>query len=169
MAIILQVIFIICARIADVSLGSLRIIFLSKGRSRIAFLVAFLEIFIWFLVARDVLTSGEWWGIFPYSLGYALGTYVGSKINEKYVSGNLGVQVVTSCANIEILEAIRNRGYAVSVVDVKGIEHGKDKYMLFIEINKKKYCELKILLKELDPNAFIVVNETRYVLNGYFK
>ena len=81
----------------------------------------------------------------------------------------MGVQVVTSSQNEELIDALRNRGYAVSVVDVQGIDKKKSKYMLFIEINKKKFKELKELIKEVDSKAFIVVNETRYVMNGYFK
>ena len=121
------------------------------------------------MVAKDVLSGGEWYCVFPYALGYATGTFIGIKINEKFVNGNLGVQVVTSSQNDELIDALRNRGYAVSVVDVHGIDKKKSKYMLFIEINKKKFGELKELIKEVDSKAFIVVNETRYVMNGYFK
>lgn len=169
MEILLKFLFIFFARITDVSLGSLRIIFLGKGKSKIVFFIAIIEVVVWFSVARDVLSGGELWNVIPYSLGYATGTFLGSKINEKFVSGNLGVQVVTSSNNYELVESIRNRGYAVSVVDVRGLDKTKEKYMLFIEINKKKYNDLTKLIKEEDPAAFIAVNETRYVVNGYFK
>ena len=45
----------------------------------------------------------------------------------------------------------------------------KDKYMLFIEIDKKDISHLKNMIKKIDEKAFIVVNETKYVQNGYFK
>ena len=45
----------------------------------------------------------------------------------------------------------------------------KNKYMLFIEINKKDFLKLKRLIKKLDDKAFVVVSETKYVQNGYFK
>ena len=64
---------------------------------------------------------------------------------------------------------IRKEGYAVSVIDVKGQDKDKEKYMLFIEIDKKRFDHLRNLIKELDEKAFIVVNETRMVQNGYFK
>lgn len=169
MEFVLKFIYIFLARMTDVSLGSLRIIFIGKGKPKLAFLFAFIEVFIWFMVAKDVLSGGEWYCVFPYALGYATGTFIGIKINEKFVNGNLGVQVVTSSQNEELIDALRNRGYAVSVVDVHGIDKKKSKYMLFIEINKKKFKELKELIKEVDSKAFIVVNETRYVMNGYFK
>ena len=68
-----------------------------------------------------------------------------------------------------MINRIRLEGYGVSVVDVKGREDHVDKYMLFIEIDKKRISGLKLLIKRLDPKAFMVVNETKYVQNGYFK
>lgn len=166
---ILNFLYIYFGRMADVSLGSLRIIFLGKGKSTVTFFIAFIEVTIWFFVAKDVLSGGQWYNVFPYALGYASGTFVGIKINEKFVSGNLDVQVITSSKNDDMIDAIRNRGYAVSVIDVRGKDKKKEKYMLFMEINKRKFDELRDFIKEEDPSAFIVVNDTKYVMNGYFK
>lgn len=169
MEIIGTILYIFLARMTDVSLGSLRIIFIGKGKPKTAFLIAFIEVSIWFLVAKDVLSGGVWWYVFPYALGYATGTFIGIKINEKFVNGNLGVQVITSDRNDKVLDAIRDRGYAVTVIDIKGKDKKKNKYMLFIEINKKKFDELKDLINTIDPTAFMVVNDTRFVVNGYIK
>ena len=170
MKLFLMCLMIFFARICDVSLGTVRIIMVGKGKSNLAFLIGFVEIAIWFMVAKDALsgTIDSPWIMISYSAGYACGTYLGSIVSEKFVHGNLGVQVVTSDQNQKIIEAIRNEGYAVSVIDVKGKEN-TGKYMMFIEINKKRFDHLSALIKELDPKAFIVVNETKYVQNGYLK
>ena len=157
------------ARICDVSLGTIRIIFVGKGKSFMAFLIGFVEIAIWFLVAKDALsdTSDSPWIMISYSLGFAVGTYLGTFISEKYVKGTLGVQIVTSDRDDTVIKKVREEGYAVSVVDVKGKEEGK--YMLFMEINKKHYDHVRDLIKKLDSKSFIVVNETKFVQNGYIK
>ena len=62
--------------------------------------------------------------------------------------------------------SLRNNGYAVSVVEAKGQQDKK--YMLFIEVDNKKYDSLVRLIKSLDDKAFIIVNDTKYVINGYF-
>lgn len=169
MAIFIKFMTIFCARVLDVSLGSLRIIFIGKGKPKVAFLMAFIEVCIWFMVAKDVLSGGEWWYMFPYALGYATGTFLGIKINEKFVTGNLGVQIVTSTKNEELIEILKNRGYAMSIVDVKGSFNRTEKYMLFLEINKLKYENLIKIVNEHDPQAFVTVNDTRYVVNGFIK
>lgn len=158
-------------RIIDVSLGTVRTIITVKGRRTLASLVGFIEVFVWFIIVKEALNTTETsiWIAISYSLGFATGTYIGSLLSDVFISGTLGVQVVTSKQDNEMIQRIRNEGYGVSVVDVRGREDHVDKYMLFIEIDKKRISGLKNLVKQLDPKAFMVVNETKYVQNGYFK
>lgn len=168
-ALLLLCIKVFIARILDVSLGTIRVMLISKGQSVSAFFIAFVEVFIWFLVARDVLTNDVniIVGV-AYALGYATGTFVGITLTNKFSKGNFSVQVITSKQDIEMIDKLRSEGYAVSVSEVRGKDE-KPKYMLFIEINKKNLTHLKEMVKDLDKNAFIVVNETKFVQNGYIK
>lgn len=156
-------------RIMDVSLGTIRTIMTVKGRSLIASLIGFIEVTIWFLVVKEAINtdSNSLWIVISYAGGYATGTFIGGRLSEKLISGTVGVQAILSSQNDEIIKIIREHGYAVSVMDVKG--QNDKKYMLFIEINKKRLHHLQELIKELDERAFIVVNETKYVMNGYIK
>lgn len=162
---------IFLARICDVSIGTVRIILVGKGKSLLACIVGFIEVAIWFSVAKDALNGAvnSPWIMIAYAGGYACGTYLGTKISNQFIKGTLGVQVVTSDTNHAIIDEIRKEGYVVSVVDVKGKDSETGKYMMFIEINKKYFDHLSELIKKLDPKAFIVVNETKYVQNGYIK
>ena len=90
-------------------------------------------------------------------------------IIQKFIDGNLTIQAILSNNDDNIVNSIRKAGYAVSVIDVKGLDSEQPKYMLFMEINKKRLTHLKKLIKDLDERAFIVVNETKMVHNGYFK
>ena len=170
MEILLLCLKIFFARILDVSLGTTRTIITVKGKRLYASLIGLVEVFIWFVVVKDALNV-EYNSIFipiSYSLGYATGTFLGGTISEKVISGNLTVQIILSSKNDEIVNMIREKGYAVSVIDVKGQDENP-KYMLFMEINKNKLNKLKDLIKSLDEKAFIVVNETKLVQNGYLK
>lgn len=141
-----------------------------KGNKLVASLIGFFEILVWFLIVKEALNTTET-SIFialSYSLGYATGTYIGGILSDKFVSGTLSVQVILSNNNHKIVDKIREEGFAVSVVNVKGKED-HDKYMLFMEIDKKKINQLKYLIKFLDSKAFVVVNETKMVENGFFK
>lgn len=167
-------IFILCikiffVRILDVSLGTLRTIITIKGKALVASVVGFIEVFVWFLIVREALNTDitSIWIAISYSLGFAAGTYIGSILSSKFIKGNFSLQVITD--NYSIVDIIRKNGYGVSVLDVEGHNKEAEKYMLLIEITNDKLHEIRDLIKALDPNAFIVVTETKYVQNGFFK
>ena len=157
-------------RILDVSLGTIRTIFSVKGKSLVASLIGFVEVTIWFLVVKEAINvdNNSLWIVFSYASGFAIGTYVGGFLSRHFIEGNLGVQIITDDQNNHLIEELRKDGYGVSVIDVKG-QNNDNKYMLFVEINNKSFNHLKNKVKEIDPKAFIVVNETKYVQNGYIK
>lgn len=159
------------ARIADVTLGTIRSILTVKGKNVAASIIGFCEVIVWFMVVKEALNTDINSIFIPiaYAGGFASGTYIGGFLSDKVISGNLGVQIVTSYKDKKIIETIRKHGYGVSVIEVNKHEEDELKYMLFIEINKKQLEELKKLVKSLDEKSFIVVNETKYVQNGYFK
>lgn len=156
-------------RILDVSLGTVRTMFTVKGNRIIASLVGFIEILVWFLVAKEALQTEEKSILIAisYSLGFATGTYIGGYLSSVLITGNITVQVFTD--NLKLEQILRKKGYAVSVIECKGYNENKGKHMLYININKKKEQELMKIVNINDEHAFVVVNETKYVENGYFK
>lgn len=158
-------------RILDVSLATIRTIVMIKGKKAVAAMIGFIEIFVWFVIVREALNTPEtslWIAVF-YAGGFATGTYIGSILSDKLVKGNLAVQVITSNKDDKVIDELRNMGYGISVIDVKGRDIKVEKYMLFIEIDKRNLKHLKTNIKRLDPGAFIVVNETKFVQDGYFE
>ncbi len=162
---VLKIFFV---RIIDVSLGTARTIIMIKGKSLMASIIGFVEVFIWFMIVREALNTSESGLIIAvsYSLGFATGTYIGSFLSSMFIEGTLGVEVITT--NKDLASIIRNEGYAVSEVDVKGQKDEK-KYMLIIEIKNKRLKDLKALINSKDKSAFVMVSETKLVQNGYFK
>lgn len=155
-------------RILDVSMGTFRTIITVKGKSLFASIIGFVEVFIWFVIVKEALNTDET-SIFiaiSYALGYATGTFIGSILSKKFISSNLSVQIITN-KSIELATALREKGYAVTVIDVEGRDDTQDKYMLFIGINDKNLNTLQQVTKQIDPTAFIVINETKYVQNGF--
>ncbi len=166
--------FLLCikiffVRILDVSMGTLRTVVTVKGKALYASMIGFFEMFIWFSIVKEALNTNETsiWIAVAYSLGFATGTFIGSVLSKKFISGNLSVQIITDKAYPDMVNTLRNEGYGVTVMDVEGKNKDQEKYMLFIEINNKSLNHLQHLVKKMDTNAFIVVNETKYVQNGF--
>ena len=167
-ALFLLCIKIFFVRIIDVSLGTFRTIITVKGKAIYASIIGFIEVFVWFLVVREALQTGvdNIFVAVSYASGFAIGTYIGGFLSSILITGKIGVQVFTDSK--DLIEVLRDKNYAVSVIECHGYNE-TDKYMLYINIDKKRERELRNIIKENDKNAFIVENETNLVVNGYFK
>ena len=127
-----------------------------------------MEITVWFLIVKEALNTenNSFWIVVAYSLGFAVGTYIGGKISKIFIKSNLEVQVILSNKDSNIIQKIRESGYGVTAIEVEGTKNTK--YMLYIQIRDNSLERLKNIVRKLDSKAFIVVNETKYVENGYF-
>ncbi len=160
---------IFLARIIDVTLGTLRMIHTVKGRTLLAGMIAFAEVFIWFLIAREALNNvSSLWIVIAYSGGYATGTILGITISNKFVNSLISVEVTTNVASKENVEKIKQEGFGVSVVKTSDGEDN-DKGILFITLNSRRLEDLKRILRHIDREAFIVIRENKIVQNGYIK
>ncbi|MBQ5340991.1 MAG: DUF2179 domain-containing protein [Oscillospiraceae bacterium] len=159
------------SRILDVSLGTLCTIFTVKGKSRTASLIGFVQIMIWFLAVRTAFNSSEGGLLLAifYAGGYAVGTYVGGILANKLIKGTVTVQIVSSTKDDDLVNAIREAGFAISVVNVNPSQFGGEKYMIFAEVDTKRIDELRSLIYSIDSKAFITVQETKIVYNGFIK
>jgi len=153
------------ARILDVSISTVRTVYVLKGKTSIVATLAFLEITIWFLVAREAINVEKIniWIVLSYSGGYTTGTIVGTFISKKFIKGNLGLEVISTKIKEENLNLIKEAGFGVSSINMN-----ENKLMLILQINKKRLDECKTLIYSLDQDAFITVHETKYVYNGFF-
>jgi len=169
MELFLMCLKIFFARITDVSLGTIRTIMVVKGKSIYAALVGFVEITIWFLVVKDALNndSNSFLIVISYAGGFSVGTALGGIISSRFIKAKLNVQIIIDDLKDDLIDILRNDGFAVSVVSAKGYQDS-NKLLLLVEIDNTRLDSLEKLLKKYDEKAFIIVNETKYVQNGYF-
>lgn len=160
---------IFLTRIIDVTLGTFRTILTVKDKVLVSSIIGFFEVLIWFLIAKEALetNSSILIGVF-YALGFASGTYIGGIISRKLIKGNLQVQIITNNMTQKQVDKLRENGFAISVMDINEQEGKPDKYMLLLEINNKDLKKLQRIIKKEDKNAFIIITETKEVINGYF-
>ena len=139
-------------------------IYLVKGKTIVASILSFIEILIWFFVSREILVSKDlnFFVITSYASGYAIGTYVGGLINKYLVSGNLTCMIVTS--KKELIEILKENNYGITVLSLD-----EDKLLLLVEFKKKNLKKLKRIIDKKDRNAFMIINESLQVQNGYIK
>ena len=135
-------------RALDVSVGSIRTIFLIRGKSFLASLFAFIEIIIWFLVVNKIMTrSLNIINLLFYAGGYSFGTFLGILINKKFVKKNINAVLITENIN-DYTKYIDNKKAKVF--------KNKSSYIVFIKADKKS---LKAI-KNVNKNAFILTCES---------
>ncbi len=164
MKLIIKCLGVFLARMLEISISSVRTIVLVKGKSIIASILAFIEILIWLFVARDVLTSDSTnlALILSYAGGYACGTYVGGLINKYLLRGSLTCFVVTHIRHLDLIDKLKINGYGVTKISTE-----EEKLVLLIQFKKKNLKNLKETIKSIDKRAFVIVNESMHVENGY--
>ena len=159
------------ARIVDVTIGTIRTVLTVKGRTYLPTVLAFFEVFIWFLIAREALNTDINSLAIPvfYSLGYASGTFLGTYITNRFMKGFIGVQVITNANDQKMINNLRNSGFGVSVCGlIKNVNHIK-KDLLLIQIKNRRLRDVTKIIRKYDPDAFVVINETKYVQNGVIR
>ncbi len=152
-------------RIIDVSLGTFRTIVTIKGKNLLAGIIGFFEVFVWFTIVEEALTgSNSIWVALFYSLGFATGTVIGGYASNYFITTPITLQIITN--NNDMANYLREKGFGVTVINANGKDGIKN--MLILETVNKNYKKLLSLIRIIDEKAFIVVDETKYVHNGFF-
>ncbi|MBE0701257.1 MAG: DUF2179 domain-containing protein [Acholeplasmataceae bacterium] len=163
-----EIALILFSKTIEVSIGTTRVILINKGYKKQGAILSFFEVLLWVFIASRVImgiAESPLKGI-VYSLGFAVGVYIGSIIENYLAFGKVLIHVI--CSNetgIETTKTIRNAGYGVTSLDA----HGKDsdKAILMIFANRKGKNELIRLIQAQNPAAMIVVNEVSVLKGGY--
>ena len=163
---LLTLVAIFFAKIAHMSLCTLRIIYLTRGKSLIAGAFGFFEVIIYLIALGMVITNlDQWSNILVYGFGFAAGNVIGSLIEEKIAIGIVHVQVITLLNGGELEEELRAKGYGVTTMPCYGKE-GAHRILQMI-MKRRELPAFLNTMKKLDHNAFISVFESRKVMGGY--
>lgn len=167
MEFILGYILIFIAKCSDVTLATIRTIFVVKGKKKLAFFVGIFEILIYLFAMDKVLSNmSDPFKVMSYALGFATGNVVGITLESKLAIGLITAQVFTSKAVDEYAEYLRAHGFGVTVIEGRGREGIK--YILQIVLDRKKLDAFEKTVTEYDPSSFVAVSEIRTVKGGYF-
>lgn len=155
------------ARVVDVTLGTLRIIFTARGGKVLAPLLGFVEVFIWVSVIAQV-TKGAHNVVayLAYAGGFAVGNYIGMFIEDKLAIGLLVVRAIIPDNIRHIAQTLREKGYGVTIVDARGSQGPVQ--LIYTIVQRKNLPEVAAIVQKAYPNAFFTVEELRSAIHGVF-
>ena len=160
-------VLILLARIVDVSLDTIRVIKIAKGYSNYAPVVGFFQSLVWVITISRVMVNLENWMTYVgYAGGFALGTYIGMRIEEKLALGHELIRVITRADADKLTENLRQSGYPVTHVTGQGREGQVG--ILYIILQRKGMEEVVSIIKQFNPRAFYTIEDMRFVSNGSY-
>lgn len=158
---------IFLARVADVSIGTVRVIFVARGLKYVAPIIGFFEILIWLLAIGQIMKNlSNPVCYIAYAGGFAMGNFVGIWIAEKLSLGVVLIRVVTKKDASELVEYLKSGDYGVTSVDGHGTA-GEVK-VVFTIVPRREAQSVVELIKRFNPKAFYSIEEVGFVEKGVF-
>lgn len=154
-------VFIFFARILDVSLGTLRIVFVSKGMRGKATVLGFVEILIWITVVAQVFQNlDNWLNYIAFAGGFASGTFIGMAIEDYLKVGIQIFRIITSKPVDPLIASLKERNLRFTVLDAEG--GFGDVKIIFLVARRKMSPEIIPLIRAFDPKAFFSVEDVKH-------
>ncbi len=155
------------SRICDVSIGTIRHVFISKGFRKIVPLLGFFEVLIWIVVVAQVMKNLNNWACYlAWAGGFATGTFVGLQIEERLALGLQVIRIITNQDCESLLKALKKGNHGVTVVEGQG-GVGPVK-MIFTIIKRKNVQSVVSVIQQHNPSAFYSIEDIRNANQGVF-
>ncbi len=156
---------IFIARIFDVSIGTMRIILMARGYRSIAPVLGFFEVLIWLVAINSALKHFDGaLSYIVYAAGFATGNYVGMLLEEKIAIGYQSIRIITSKVVSALPLVLRQEGFGVTLIDGAGMRGPIT--MLFTVVPKRDVKKVVEIVRTLEPNAFITIEDVKQQLSG---
>lgn len=160
-------VLIMLARICDVTIGTMRIIFVSKGQRYVAPILGFFEVFIWIIVIGQIMANlNNWACYFGYALGFALGNYVGMRVEEYLAVGKQLVRVIATKDGIDLVKNLNARGFGATLIEGEG-STGKVQ-LIYVIANRDSMGQVLAVINDFNPKLFYSIEDIKKVSSGIF-
>ena len=165
---IMSAALIFALRVTDMSLDTLRMLFVMRGRKGVAWLLGFCQSAIFVVAITTVLNNlHNLLNIIGYAAGFATGTVIGITIEERLAIGHTHLRIISSRRGAAIAERLRAEGHAVAEIPARG----KDGMvtMLAVSVRRKNIDQIRNMVNDVDSEAFITAEDIRPLRQGFWR
>jgi uncharacterized protein YebE (UPF0316 family) len=161
-------ILIFVLRVSDMTLDTLRVLFVIRGRKSLAWILGFFQSSLWVIAITSVLSNlDNPWNIISYASGFATGNVVGIMIEQGLAIGHSHMQIISQRLGSAISDTIRNIGYAATELPARGRDGTVS--VISCSLRRRDVDEVRRMVMEIDPQAFITVEDIRPLHRGYWR
>ena len=158
---------IFLARVTDVTIGTIRIVMVSKGHKIWAPVLGFFEVLIWLIAITKIIQNlDNWMCYIAYGLGFAAGNYVGLILEEKMALGVVKLQIITKKDAAKLIENLKDSGYGITHHKAKGSNENVS--IIYSVIKRSEIKKVEEIIKATNPKAFYSVEDIKFVNQGVF-
>ncbi|MBU1147376.1 MAG: DUF2179 domain-containing protein [Candidatus Omnitrophica bacterium] len=158
---ILIPVLIFLARVTDVTIGTIRIIFVSRGTRVLAAIFGFFEILIWLVAISQIMHNlNNIMNYIAYAAGFAMGNFIGISIERRLFAGKLMIRAVAKKDAVALIASLTSHGYGVTSVNAQGVT-GPVK-IIFTVVDRKDVDSVLRIIREYNPNAFYTIEDIRF-------
>ncbi|MBG0781359.1 MAG: DUF2179 domain-containing protein [Bacteroidales bacterium] len=156
------------ARVMDVTVGTIRLIFVSRGYKYLAPILGFFEVIIWLLAIGQIMQQlDNIMCYIGYGAGFAMGNYIGIRLVEKMSIGTVVVRIIPKKDTADLIAHLREANYGVTSVEATG--KSGPVQMIFSIVKKKDLADALSIINQHNPHAFYTIEEVQQVNEGYFR
>jgi uncharacterized protein YebE (UPF0316 family) len=159
---------IFCLRIGDMSMDTIRVLFVVRGRKSLAWILGFVQSIIYLVAISSVLTHlSNPLNIVGYAAGFATGNVIGMLVDDRMAIGHLQFTIISSNLGNSIAEKLRESGFGVTEISGRGRDGTVT--MLHCGVMRKDKERVEAVAREADPGAFVSAEEMRPLRRGFWR
>jgi uncharacterized protein YebE (UPF0316 family) len=160
-------ILIFLARIGDVSIGTMRIIFVSKGKRNIAPFLGFFEVLIWITAISKIMENlDDYINYVAYAAGFATGNFIGMFIEERLAVGIQLIRIITHQQGLELVKRLNSVGYGATTVEAEGAR--EKVHLIYSIVPRNDLKEVLEIIHNFNPKVFYTIEDVRATSEGIF-
>ncbi len=168
MEVVLAGLLVFGLRVTDMSLDTVRLLMVMRGRKLLAGLIGAIQAAVFILAVSAVLQGPlNVWTVLGYALGFAVGVMLGMVVEERLALGHAMLRVYSPSSGPAMASALRQAGYAVT--EVLGRGKTGDLTIVSCLVSRRDVAPVRAILDGVDANAFITIDEARPLQRGYFR
>lgn len=160
--------FIFGLRVSDMTLDTLRVLFVMRGRKVVAWVLGFFQATIFVVAIGSVLSDlNNPLNIVGYAAGFATGNVIGILVEERLAVGHILMSIISPRRGTAVAEYLREQGYAVTEVPARGRDGMVS--LLYCSVLRRNLAKVRKLVNEIDEAAFITAEDVRPIRRGFWR
>ncbi len=158
---------IFLARICDVSIGTMRIIFVSKGNRKVAPILGFFEVLIWIIAISKIMQNlDNYINYVAYAAGFATGNFVGMIIEERLAMGIQMIRVFVNENGMDLVKNLNSNGFGATTIEAHGAKEKID--IIYTIVHRNELKNVINIITSYNPRAFFTIEDVKSANEGIF-